>query len=68
MALSTIQDGIRLAQAVKGCAGSRAVILNLWVMTPLGVERHSHRGCLSPSEVSDIYTTIHSSRKITVMK
>ena len=32
-----------------------------------GVKTPFHRDCLTPSEISDIYITIHNSSKITVM-
>lgn len=43
-------------------------VLSLWVATPFGVEQPFHRGHLKPLENTDIYVTIHSSSKITVMK
>ena len=38
-------------------------VLNLWVATPLGVERPFHRG-----HISDAYVMNHKSSKIRVMK
>jgi hypothetical protein len=35
---------------------------------PFGVVEPLHKVCLRLSENRDIYTTIHNSRKITVMK
>jgi hypothetical protein len=42
----------------------RTEALNLWVTDPFGV----HRGCLRPSENTNVYIMINNSSKITVMK
>jgi hypothetical protein len=48
-------------------AWPKAVVLNLWVVTPLGVKQPFYGGCISVSYLSDIYITTHNS-KITVME
>ena len=44
------------------------LVLNLWVMTPLGIKWPFHRGHLRPSCRPFIYIMIHNSSKSTVMK
>lgn len=46
----------------------RAGVLNLWVMTPLGVKQLFHRGHLRPFENTDVNITIRDSSKIIDMK
>lgn len=43
---------------------SRQAILNLWVVTPLGVKLPFHRGLLRPWENADIYIMIHEGKNI----
>lgn len=46
----------------------RLAVLNLWVVTPLGVKQPFHRGSLRPSKNTDIYIKIQNSSDITIMK
>lgn len=46
----------------------RAVLLHLWVMTPLGVGRYFHRAHLRSSENTDICIMIYNTSKMTVRK
>jgi len=48
--------------------GTGAVVLNLWVMTPLGDRTPFHRVSPRPAENTDVYIMIHNSSKVTVMK
>lgn len=45
-----------------------SVVLNLWALTPSGIEWSFHSGRLDPLENIDIYIMILNSSKITVMK
>lgn len=46
----------------------KAVLLNLWVVTTLGVKWFFRRNRLKPSENIGIYIKIHNSSKVTAMK
>lgn len=48
-------------------AGTQEAVLNLWVKTPLGVERLFHSGRLKPSENTDVYVTIHNRAKLQLL-
>lgn len=48
-----------IGHPLRHVGGSRAVVLHLWVETPLGVKQSFHRG-----RISDIYSTIHNSSKL----
>ena len=53
----------------QGGEGCRTLVLNLWVMIPLGGSNDPFTGATSQmSYISDIYIMIHNSSKITVMK
>lgn len=55
--MSTVQERELLIEILAMMLlGSKAVVLNMWVATPLG------------GLISDIYVTIYHSSKITVMK
>ena len=43
---------------------SKAVVLNLWIMTPFGIKQPIHRGHLRSLENTDIYIMVHNSSKI----
>lgn len=45
-----------------------AAVFNLYIMTPLRVERPFHTGNLRPYCISDIYLMTHNSSEITIMK
>jgi hypothetical protein len=47
---------------------SSVVCLIGWVTTPQEVQRPFYSGHLRLAEVTDIYTTVYNSSKITVMK
>lgn len=65
------QDTLYLRVSVPlviGLGSTITVVLSLWVSTPLWTKTAFPRGCLRPSENTDIYITFHNSRKIAVMK
>ena len=43
---------------------SKAVVLNLWIMTPFGIKQPIHRSHLRSLENTDIYIMVHNSSKI----
>jgi hypothetical protein len=47
---------------------SKIAVLNMWDVTPLGVNWPFHTDTQRPLENTDIYIMIHNISKITVMK
>jgi len=47
---------------------SKPAVHNLWALATFRVKQPFHRGCLRPSENTDIYIVIQNSSKFTVMK
>ena len=59
---------ISLAPLLRGSEeDTRAVVLNLGVLTPLGIEQLFHRGRLRPSCTAYIYIVIHNNNKVTAI-
>lgn len=49
-------------------ASPNTVVLNMWIVTPSGIELPFHRGHLRLSENTDTDIVIYNSSKITLMK